>query len=443
MEKLRIYSFGAIVCLAGFLFVGLAPESQGVGLQITPRPWYRHYDRYNYGNDWRYGKPSDYDAYYNFKIGELGLALTGRMAAQWSDNVNRAGERGTKESGWSMIPELTLAVDYPVSPYVNINFSISAGYRYYIDREAGEDGFFLSGDSDVAAAETGATFILGENHYIKFHDRLTFETDTLATNTYRNRVEDSTDDYEGWRNVADLSYVRQLTPDWQTELMYAYEIRRTRGNQFAYQDFDKHSFDWNLWWSMMKNVRTGPYFTWSRYSFDTGQRNDRETYEFGATANIEDAFGLKGLALTVNAGWEILESDTNPFASDNDDGPTANFTIYYDPRGVVGHRVRTSYRRNHEDPNPFVNYADELLLGYGFDIKATDELIFTADVDWLDINESDRGEHYNLVRFWVTATYWIMPDTYCDLSYWYTEKYGSNASDYRRNTVELGITHRF
>lgn len=443
MEKLHVNFVRAMFCLACLTLVSLTPDSQAVGLQITPRPWYRHYDRYNYGNDWRYGKPSDYDSYYNFKLGEMTLAMTARMAAQWSDNHNRASERGTKESGWSMIPELTLAMDYPVSPYININFSVSAGYRYYVDREVGESGFFLSGDSDVAAADTGATFILGENHYVKFHDRLTFESDTLATNTYVNNTADTTEDFESWRNVADLSYVRRLTPDWQTELMFAYEIRRTMGSQFAYQDFDKHTFDWNFWWQMMKNVSAGPYFSWSRYIFDTGERNDRETYELGVTAKIEDAFGLEGLELSVNGGWEILNSETNEFADDDDDGLTANFTIYYNPQGIVGHRVRTSYRRNHEDPNPFVNYADELLLGYGFDIKATDELIFTADIDWLDINESDQGDHYNLVRFWVTATYWIMPDTYCDLSYWYTEKYGSDASDYGRNTVEIGVTHRF
>ncbi|MDT8391133.1 MAG: hypothetical protein RRC34_11555 [Lentisphaeria bacterium] len=443
MTKRYVNPIAAGCFLISLAVAVVAPDSQAVGLQITPRPWYRHYDRYEYGNDWRYGKPSDYDAYYNFKVGELSLAMTGRLAAQWSDNNNRAGSAGTKEEGWSLIPELTVGVNYPVSPYLNINFSVSAGYRYYFNSQAGENGFFVSGDSDVAAAETGATFILGEDHYITFHDRLTFESDTLATNTYANTDPDNTTaEAESWRNVASLTYARNLNPDWRTELMYAYEIRRSQEDDFEYQSFDKHSFDWNLWWQMLRNVETGPYFTFSRYIFDTGERNDRETYELGVTANIEDAFGLENLSLSINGGWEILNSDTNDFADDDDDGPTANFTIYYEPEGALGHRVRTSYRRNHEDPNPLVNYADELLLGYGIDIKATDDLIFTADVDWLDINESDQGEHYNLIRFWVTTTYWITPDTSCDVSYWFTEKYRSS-NDYRKNTVEIGVTHRF
>ena len=475
MKKVHLNLF-VVGCFGiAMAFIGFSPDTHAIGFQITPRPYYRHYDRYNYGNEWRYGKPSDYDAYYNIKVGKLTLAMTGRMAGQWSDNNNRAEKSRTQEKGWSLIPELTLGVNYPLSPYININFAVSAGYRYYMPHEVGENGFFLSGDSDVAAAETGATIILGENHFITIHDRLTYETDTLANSTYRAGMYDTTSDASFWRNVADIRYTRQLAPGWRTELMYAYEFRKTEEYEFKFGDYKKHTVDWNLWWQMLKTVELGPYFTWSHYNFKTGPknwaffdargsvagpfpdylepagRNDRQTYEVGMNFNIEDAFGLQGLTLQINGGWEILSSDTNNYASAQDAGPTANFVILYDPKRLINQRFRTSYRRNHTDPNPLVNYADELLLGYGFDVRITDDLIFSADVDWMDINQSDSGDHYNLIRFWLTTTYMITPNTSCDISYRHTEKYGAgrdyqNATDgsgYIVNTIEVGVTHRF
>lgn len=419
-------------------------DAAGLGVEITPRPWYRHYDRYSYGGSgYSYDRPSKYDPYYNLRVGPVGLVLggTARMAVRWSDNNNR-GSDGNTEAGYSMIPQLTLALNYPVNPYITLDYGFSVGYRYYPDGDAGESDFFLSGDAGVAATQFGSTIVLGDDHFIQIHDRLTFESETLSAETYY-ADNDTTMDYDTWRNTLDFTYNRRLHPDWRTGLMYAYEIRWASTEEYDYLDFDKHSVDWTLWWHVVRNIEVGSYLSWGRYDFDTGDRNNRDIYEAGMSASVSDALGIGGLSVSMNGGYEILNLDSENGSDDDDGGFTANFTTRYQPKAFPGHRVRTSFRRNHEDPDPSVNYADELLLGYGIDIRATRELIFTADIDWLDVNESDNGEHFNMWRFWVGGTYLLTLRTSCDLSYWFTRKEGTNASDYDMNTIEFGVTHRF
>lgn len=442
-------SRGRTAIIAGVLaaVLGQGPilqDAGAVGLEITPRPWFRHYDRYNYGTPRRFGTASDYDAYYNFKFGGFTLALTARMAAVWSDNNNRA-ESSAAEEGWSFRPELTMAMQYnPGSPYYSVDLSLSVGYRWYPDDEVGESDFFLSSDGGVAAVSLGSTVILGEDHYIRLHDRLAYESDTLSAETYYND-DDNTLDYDTWRNTLDATYGRQLHPDWRTELSYAYELRWADADEYDYLDFGSHSLDWTLYWRVMRNIEIGPYMNYRYYDFDTNERNDRDILEGGITANIDDGFGIEGLSMTMNGGYEIVNMrDDKPGVDDEDDGFTASFTTQYQPEGVLpGHRVRSSYRRNHEDPDPTVNYADELLLGYGIDIPVNDKLIFTADVDWMDISESDMGENFNMWRFWVSTNYWLTPKTSCDLTYSFTAKEGTEREDYEQNEVEIGVTHRF
>ncbi len=432
-----------LVAVSVVALVALTPQSaSAAGVEITPRPWYRHYDRYNYGNDWYYGKPSDYDAYYNFRFGRMTLAMTARLAARWSDNNNYG--TNDKRAGWSLIPELTLAVNYPVSPYVTIDTSLSVGYRYYPNSDTGESDFFLSADAGTVAAGVGGTIILGDNHFIRIHDRLTFETETLSAETYYY-TDNDTQDWGSWRNVLNATYGRQLHPDWRTNITLAYEVRRVTNSDFKYLDFDKYSADWVLYWNAVRRVSLGPYVRYEYYDFRTDERNDRDLVEVGFTADVTDGFGIAGLSYTVNGGYEIMNSTSDGVARDEGGNFTANFTTRYQPTVFPGHRVRASFRRNHEDPSPAVNYADELLLGYGIDVKATDEVIFTVDLDWLDVRESDQGDHFQMWRFWSTANYWLTRQTTLSLRYSFTSKYSTEGgmNDYDKNDVELSVTHRF
>lgn len=430
------------VALVAFLCgCGLVAISQlgATTIQITPQQSSRHGSRYRYPATSRYGATADYQSVDNILLGPLSLGLTGRVAMQYTDNVNYAEDGGREGTAWSLVPELSLRVNYPVSQYVTISTGVSAGFRYYFTGP-GEDGFFMASDAGAVAAYLGANVILADDVVIGIHNRLSREVETLEI-IDRNRGAD----YGAWRNTVDVSYSKQLNRSLSATLTYMHEDRWTDNNRYQYQDFSKDGVDLTVLYHLLPSLKAGPYVRFEDTRFHKKMRNNRRTLEAG----LSTVGGIRegaALSFTANFGYEtvFLANDNDPTAQDDEGGFVATFVTAFTPTVLPGHRLRTSYRRNHEDLNPGINYADELLLGYGVDIRVTDQITVSGDVDWTNIRESDGGEEADIWRFFLRSAFQLTARTDVGFSYRFTTKDSDvGANDFSNNFVELSLTHNF
>ncbi|MCF7855139.1 MAG: hypothetical protein K9N51_10105 [Candidatus Pacebacteria bacterium] len=376
---------------------------------------------------------------FNFRYGDIYLDLTGGISMRYSDNINYAASEDNEVDSWYVTPRLTLSAYWPVSPYVDIDSAVSVGYVYYLNDEA-EDNWYVSGTEGNVSAGVSSQIRLGDDHIITLRDELAREVDSLDI-AVRGRPED----YAITRNTFSAVYSRALTPSTTGSLQYAHENVWVNKDEFDWQNSVSDSIDGLVLWHAMRNFRIGPYARVEWYRFPEDVRNDRVSYEAGLTSVGSFTVGTM-VTYTANVGYEAIALDDSnaPDVDDDEGGFVADFTAAVNPTIFPGHRVRCSYRRNHETVNPFANYADELLLGYGIDFYVTRNLLATADVDYLHIWESDDGENAELWRFWMRTSYALTPKTSVGAGYRYTFKDSDDADrEYNQGTFEVTITTTF
>lgn len=376
---------------------------------------------------------------YNLRMGSLRLGMSGETTLQYSDNVTYVRDSSAKISSWSLIPSLTLNAYWPLSPYLQVDSHVTVGYRYYFDGKL-KDDWFVAGSDGALTADISGQYRFWRDHMIQVRNRFSREIESLDI-AARGRA----DGYALSRNITELQYSRALRPDTTLDLQYAHARVWANRDMFAYLDYVSNSLDGAVLYQLTRRVRIGPYARWESFRFPERLRNDRVSYEAGVTS--VGSFTL-GNVVTYSAsfGYEHVEldSDNDPTATDDRGGFTARFETAIRPTLFPGHRVRASYRRNHTTANPGVNYADELLLGYGMDFFATSKLRISSDLDWLNISESDGGENANLWRFYTRTSYSLTPNLDLSAGYRYTYK-TSNMRDreYTQNSFHLTIRHQF
>ncbi len=418
MNRLRLVAV-AVCCV---LPIFLSTPSFGTELRFSPQ-----------------GRLAPQQSHYNLRYGTFRVGFAGQLSLTYGDNVTYADAGESEVDSWSLVPSLTMDVYWPISPYAQIDSHFTVGYKYYFDDDATDD-WFVGDNEGSLAADFSAQYRFWDDNIIEFRNIFSREIDSLDI-AARGRG----DDYALTRNIVELQYSKDLRPDTSMDLQYAHTNAWTNDEEFEYLDYASDAFDAAVLYQLTPRVRVGPYARWESTRFTEDIRNDRVTYEAGLTSIGSFSFGSI-VNYNVSLGYEsiALDSTNDPTADDDEGGFTAAFQTSITPTLFPGHRVRASYERNHTSPNPGVNYADELLLGYGLDFRLTNDLMVSADVDWLDINESDDGEEANLWRFYMRTSYSLTPKTDLSAAYRFTTK-SSDMDDreYDQNTFQLTIRHQF
>lgn len=375
-------------------------------------------------------------AYYNIRVGDLRLAFRTGARLRWTDNV---GYGDDDDSGWLFIPRLGLDMYYPLSTYVQISSGITAGYEYYLSGD-GEAQFFVEGgEGDLQANITGA-IRLDEDTTIQLRDQLGREIDSLDI-----AVRDRTEDYAAWVHNFSALYSKAINPKTTAKVQYTHSDRWTDDDDFEHLDYSRDAFDFVALYKLMRQLRIGPYARISQTRFHEDIRNDRMIYEGGVTATGQFQLG-NSINYTVNLGYQSpdIGDDNNPDADDEEAGLVTNFNLSVLPGAFPGHRVRVGYRRNHTDPDPGVNYSDELFAGYGIDIRITKALMLRSDVDWVKISDSDDGEDAQVWRFSIRTGYKLTKHMKIGAEYRYTTKDSDmDDNEFAQNLVDLNVSYRF
>ena len=376
---------------------------------------------------------------YNLRIGNLRLGMTGTMSAEWSDNINYSDEGANEVSSWSYVPQLTLDAYWPLNPHVQISSGIAVGYRYYSDEDA-ENDWFVSGSGGQLFAEIISGQFRFDDTRITFRDTFSREIDTLDVAVVGN-----TEDYAINRNTLELIYSKALNPRMTGSAQYAHVNAWTDSDTYEYQDNVRDSIDVLLLYRLLKSLQVGPYARWESIRFTENIRNDRTSYEVGLHSTGSYKVG-SAVSWSASIGYEqiAVDSSNNPAADDEEGNLSTNFNIHVSPINWPGHRFRLSYDREHENLNPAVNYSDQFLIGYGLDFRVLSDLLFRADIDWMNIEESDGGESAQLIRLWIRTSYNLTPRTTVGGGYRLTHKDSDvDGREYIQNMVHVDLTHRF
>ena len=415
-----IYRF--IVLMVAFLMVSVAGATN---IDISPQG--------------RLGKTRR--AYYNFRFSELRLAFTGNARLRWTDNIGYVDNGGSnsEDSGWSLIPSLGMDVYYPVSQYFQISAGITGGYEYYFSGE-GENQFFVEGSKGSASADITAVLRLDEDSSIRFRDSWAREVDSLNI-AARNRTED----YAAWRHTFSALYSKALNISTTGKVQYTHGDRWATEDEYDYLDYRKDSLDVVLLYRLLSKLRLGPYLSASKTRFTEELRNDRAIYE-GGLSGVGETYFVNNINYDFNIGYQLpdIENDNDPAATDDDSRLVTKLNVSMAPGALPGHRVRIKYGRNYEDSDQGVNYVDEFLLGYGLDILVMESVMVKADIDWLDISESDNGENAELWRFTLGCSHKLNEKTSIRAEYRYTDKSSDiSGNEYSQNLFEVGLSYRF
>ena len=375
-------------------------------------------------------------SYYNLRVGDLRLAFTGNAVMRWTDNL---GYSANNNSAWSLVPSLGVDAYYPISPYFQISGGLTAGYEFYLSGD-GEDQFFINGSEGALRGDVTAEIRFDDDSAIQISDSFAREIDTLDI-AARDRAED----YAAWVHTFSARYSKALNRRTTGKVQYTHNDRWTSDSTFNHLDYSSDSLDAVVLYRLMKNFSLGPYLRVNSTRFHEDKRNDRVIYEGGVSTTGQLQLG-GNVSYTFNFGYQSpqISNDNDPTATDEENGLVTNFNLSVRPGVLPGHRFRAGYNRNHTDPDPGVNYSDELFLGYGIDIRLWKEFLASADIDWRDISDSDGGEDATLWRFTLRSTYDLTEKTALRAQYTYTDKSSDvGANEFSQNMIEIGVSHRF
>jgi len=410
------------------------------------------------------GRQSPDTGNYNFKYGTLRMGLTGAMSVGYDDNITRGDTYNDSNDkyndqrrvrGWFLEPSLTLGINWPISPYVNIATSVGAGYRYYIDHDDLSD-WFLTGDAATVSTQVKADFKLGQTGTLTFYDKLSRDIDSLQLDARGNNNNDNNDDgdrYAQLTNEVGAQYANDLSESLHNTVKYAHTNVWVTPSDEDYQNYESDMVDDVFLHDINKNLQLGPYATVTNTRFQNDeqgydtQHNDSWMYEAGlAGVYMRDA----GFSVNGRLGWQLAEFDNqNPTANqdggDSTSSPSMSLAANFASSDLTTHTLFASYGLSQSNLSVNTNSSEQAMAGYGIAVRVMPKLTLSGDISWINYNDDGSyGENANLYRYGVGADYTLSPKATLSLRYEYTDKDSNvDLNSYDRNFVKLTLTYRF
>jgi hypothetical protein len=386
------------------------------------------------------------DDYYNIKVpnSSLRLGFTGTFTAGWDSNIGRSGNAlvsANTQSGFYMQPGLSMAVDWPISPYFSVNSEIGIAYIYYFGGK-GRNDFILTGDSGGISTGISGEMKIGQNGKLTFGDNISRSLESLQSLAATGMAR-----YSTTTNETFLQYENDLNETLHTVDRYAHTISWHSPGTYKYLDYQSDMGDFLLLRDMWKGGQLGPYFTITETYYSSPQqgtnlkRNDVTDYKFGL------AFRHVGpMTISGRIGWQLAEfNENNNVATEQGSSPTYNLDVVFGTGSNIIHRFSSSYGLDTQFLTPSINFARQWQNTYSANWRLHKEWILGGDVSWLNRNESDNGvKNSNMLQFGIGPTYELSRNTQLSLRYQYTKNMSDQAaSEYDRNLITFTLTHKF
>lgn len=364
---------------------------------------------------------------YNIRIFEnLRLSFTGSLELMYDDNVDTSPD--DEIDSFALIPRLTMAADWPITPRIHLGTGAVVGYRYYFDDDVDDD--VLVGFDDDVSTNFKVDFFLG-NGTVRLEERFSRELGVLAVNT--------DNDYALSRNRVSARYDVALNPYMDLTLQGSRRDTWNNKDEYRYQENVRHALDGVVLWQVNPQLRIGPYIRWDETDYDVAANNDRETVSSGASFVYRRQDGIR---FDGSLGYELMDVDGG---GDEKDGVVGNVGVNFATSDFLTHYLRFAFDRNQDLIEPKVDYSEETRYTYGVEWEVHSDLTINGDVSYLNIDDAgNAGEEVDLWQFGLGTSYRLNPRSTVSLRYdWRDRDSDDPDNSYDRNRYSVKLTHRF
>jgi len=357
--------------------------------------------------------------------------LTGILQTTYDDNINTSDEN--EEDAVYTIPRLRVAMDWALTPHIQLGSAISVGYRYYLSGD-GKDDIYVGFDDDLGTT-LKADIILGEG-VLRIADSYSRSTDNLEI---AGRTDN--DDYALNRNRFSMKYSVDPTPFWKLIAEIGRKDTWTSTKQYEYQNNVTQYGDIVGLWQMNKQFRVGPYVRYETVDYDKNN-NDRKVPEAGMSFIYQREAGFR---VSGSLGYEQLEiEEGNGLEDETEGGVTGSIACSFATSEFTNHVFSFRHNRDQDILASQINYSEETTYKYAISSNIMPDVNINGDVALLDIKESDNGEKAKIWRVGLGTAYELGAQARIRLRYEFWDKNSDqDGSDYKRNRVSTYLEYDF
>ncbi|MFA4943529.1 MAG: outer membrane beta-barrel protein [Lentisphaeria bacterium] len=373
----------------------------------------------------------------------LRIQVTGTLAAGYDDNVYSTHD---KDGSFFVTPGLSLTLNWFPHPNFFVTANAGVGFRFYSNSDV-DNEVVVSGDAGEFKTSIQGNLKLGQKGDIVIGNDISRTSDALDLGSARSK-----DSYTRTINDTYLRYSNWVNEVTYGTASYTHTFGWIGPDEYKYESYQADTFDFSLMYGgIVKQLYVGPYFTYITRYYDESantiygeiQRDDSDSISTGLAFNYEID---RTLFFQGRLGYTWLTfSDDNPLTWENGYGLTYDAQLTYLRGEKVTHTLFSSNSLEEDYRSLFVNYAKTWTVGYSYRNRVADKWTLSGDIIFRNVNESDSGDDYNLIRPGIGVAYEINPRTTLSARYEYTNHFDSavDENDYDRNRISVTIAYKF
>ena len=370
-------------------------------------------------------------AKYNLKWGRLQARVTGEVQSEFNDNINLA--QTGKIADWSIGPNIGIGFIYPMSKDHLMQFSVGAGYRWYLNSPS------ISSFSVAPNSSWSHTITIGAVT-LDIHDQFSIQVDPTA----RGDISGAPNQLVNFRlinNTCGLLASYQPTLHWTLTAGYDYSIARSLTDQFQELDSDTHTFSAGTYYAINPRITTGVTSSYSLTEHLKRVQNNGDTWSIGPvlsikpTAHIYMQFSVAYTMAGFDQSGTILDRS-------NFEGLTFQAAVNHQLNRKISHSIRLT---RSIAPGLGSNYGETTSAQYGISLPLSRSVTLTSNFGYENLVNSGVGsETSDRYIFYLGTGYQITKKWTVGVSYALAWKDSSQAGrDYVQNRVTLGLVRQF
>lgn len=371
-------------------------------------------------------KEQPWDLPYNLKLGPMTFNFSARAGIAYNDNIALSNQ---KKSDMILSSGLGIKGAYPVTDFNILRVNFDFGFKKYL-RNSELDTRSLTIDP---ASDSQLDFeVQLDDLTLRFYDDIELIEDPF--------VEPSVSGVSQFRRLTNTLGVDAV---WDKgDLNIFGNLHRGLTHMLGTPNFD-HLNSWNTGLSTRVSAQVRPWVTlglvtsmsWVDYWKST--RGNSVTRSLGPDMVMEVGDHMVVSASLLRSSMEIRGA-----SSSDTDTYTGNMGIRHEINRIMNHSFRIAHTLK-----PALQASSNTLRNtsyiYAFGWSASDRLNVSSGVNYNTGMEEDQ-EAYKRMDLHLGFDYLLSPKTTANVNFGHAIRWSdSGAGDYRRNLIELGVTHRF